>query len=162
VSNAISWRIERHAGDRAELRALFEEAEDSATQLDGYIDAGLVLVAVVGDRIVGHLQLVDTSDPKQREIKNMAVDEEYRKRGIGQALIHEAVALAHAEERSTIVVATATADIDNLRFYQRAGFRMRSIDRDAFVPATGYPAGLVSDGIRVRDRVWLDREPQER
>jgi hypothetical protein len=56
-----------------------------------------------------------------------------------------------------ILVATAAADIGNLRFYQRQGFRMRSVERDAFTPATGYPPGLFIDGIELRDRVWLDR-----
>ena len=57
-----------------------------------------------------------------------------------------------------LIVATTVADIGNLRFYQRQGFRMRSIERDAFTPATGYPPGLLIDGIELRDRVWLDRE----
>jgi hypothetical protein len=52
---------------------------------------------------------------------------------------------------------STTADIGNLRFYQRQGFRMRSVERDAFTPATGYPPGLLIDGIELRDRVWLDR-----
>ena len=58
--------------------------------------------------------------------------------------------------RSRLLVATAAADIGNLRFYQRVGFRMRSVERDAFTPATGYEDGLEIDGIRLRDRVWLD------
>jgi hypothetical protein len=33
---------------------------------------------------------------------------------------------------------------------------MRTIERDAFTPAVGYPAGLMIEGIRLRDRVWLD------
>jgi hypothetical protein len=65
--------------------------------------------------------------------------------------------LAAAEAVTTILVATAAADIGNLRFYQRQGFRMRSVERDAFTPATGYPLGLRIDGIELRDRVWLDR-----
>jgi hypothetical protein len=52
-------------------------------------------------------------------------------------------------------VATAAADIDNLRFYQRSGFRMRSAERDAFPAANGYEPTSV-DGIELRDRVWLD------
>ena len=55
------------------------------------------------------------------------------------------------------VVATASADVGNLRFYQRLGFRMRSIDRDAFTADTGYEPGLRIDGIELRDRAWLDR-----
>jgi hypothetical protein len=67
------------------------------------------------------------------------------------------VDLAAAEAVTTILVATAAADLGNLRFYQRQGFRMRSIERDAFTTATGYPPGLCIDGIELRDRVWLDR-----
>jgi hypothetical protein len=74
-----------------------------------------------------------------------------------RALIQAAIDLAAAESVTTILVATAAADIGNLRFYQRQGFRMRSVERDAFTPATGYPPGLLIDGIELRDRVWLDR-----
>jgi hypothetical protein len=52
---------------------------------------------------------------------------------------------------------TAAADLGNLRFYQRQGFRMRSVERDAFTPDTGYPPGIQVDGIELRDRVWFDR-----
>ena len=49
-----------------------------------------------------------------------------------------AIAHARVKARSTLVVATAAADTGNLRFYQRFGFRMRSVERDAFTrrPAT--------------------------
>jgi hypothetical protein len=50
-------------------------------------------------------------------------------------------------------VATAAADVGNLRFYQRQGFRIRPAERDAFTAATGYPPGLQIDGIALRDRV---------
>ncbi len=148
--------VERHSGPRSELRALFAMAEDSAAQLDSYLDAGQVLVAVAGDQVVGHLQLVDTAEAPQSEIKNMAVEASSRRRGIGRTLIKAAVELVRAQHRSMLVVATAAADIDNLRFYQRVGFRMRSIERDAFTPAAGYSPQTSLDGIDLRDRVWLD------
>jgi ribosomal protein S18 acetylase RimI-like enzyme/catechol 2,3-dioxygenase-like lactoylglutathione lyase family enzyme len=149
-------RIERHAGPRAELRALFAEAEDSAAELDAYVELGDVLVARHGDHVVGHLQLVDAADAEHRELKNMAVKPSCRGRGVGRALIEAAIDVARAERRATIVVATAAADVGNLRFYQRAGFRLRAVERDAFTPATGYAPGLVIDGMQLRDRVWLD------
>ena len=148
--------IREHAGPRAGLRALFELADDSPREVDRYVDAGRVLVAYDGDRVVGHLQLVDAADAGAGEIKNMAVEEALQGRGIGRALVAAAIALAREDGRATLVVATATADIGNLRFYQRLGFRMRAIERDAFTPATGYPPDLEADGIPVRDRVWLD------
>jgi RimJ/RimL family protein N-acetyltransferase len=68
-----------------------------------------------------------------------------------------ATRLARDVGRSRLVVATAAADVGNLRFYQRLGFRLRSVERDAFTPATGYRPGLEVDGTELHDRVWLDR-----
>jgi GNAT superfamily N-acetyltransferase len=158
ATSAGDVRIEVYHGSRNDLRPLFELAEDSAAELDAYIDAGRVLVAVSGTEIIGHLQLTGTGDPRQAEIKNMAVSESRQGQGVGRRLVQAAVDLAAAEAMTTLLVATAAADIGNLRFYQRQGFRMRSVERDAFTPATGYPPGLRIDGIELRDRVWLDRE----
>lgn len=149
-------RVELHTGPRAELRRLFELAEDSARELDSYLHAGRVLVALDGAEVIGHLLLTDTDHPGELEIKNMAVREADQGRGVGRRLIQAAIELARAESAHRVHVATATAGIGNLRFYQRNGFRMRSIERDAFTPATGYPPGLEEDGIPLRDRVWLD------
>ena len=35
---------------------------------------------------------------------------------------------------------------------------MRAVERDAFTAATGYPPGIMVEGIPLRDRVWLDME----
>jgi GNAT superfamily N-acetyltransferase len=150
-------RIEPYTGDRSRLRGLFELAEDSTTQLDSYLHAGRVLVAVAGAQIVGHLQVLDTRQPGSAEIKNMAVREDLQGRGIGSGLIRAAAGLVAGEGGTELVVATAAADVGNLRFYQRQGFRMRSVERDAFTPAAGYPAGMLIDGVELRDRVRLDR-----
>ena len=67
--------VEEHAGSRTSLRSLFELAEDSPQQLDAYLDAGRVLVALDGDQVVGHLQMTEATRPAEAEIKNMAVDD---------------------------------------------------------------------------------------
>jgi GNAT superfamily N-acetyltransferase len=149
--------IEEFTGQRNELRFLFELAEDSAKQLDAYIDSGLVLVARDPTAIVGHLQLIPGPSATESEVKNMAVLPAYQRRGIGSSLLRAAIDLAGADGSVRLVVATAAADTDNLRFYQLCGFRMRTVERDAFTPAEGYQQGTLSDGIELRDRVWLDR-----
>lgn len=149
--------VETYDGSREALRPLFELAEDSPAQLDSYLDTGRILVARLGHDVIGHLQLVHTNRPDTVEIKNMAVRTEDQGHGIGARLVAAAIELVTAEaDWAVMVVATATADIGNLRFYQRQGFRMRSIERDAFTPANGYPVGIRVDGIELRDRVWLD------
>jgi ribosomal protein S18 acetylase RimI-like enzyme len=115
------------------------------------------LVARLAGDIVGHLQITKTERPAELEIKNIAVAENHRGRGVGRALVEAAIALAREDGRSELVVATGAADTGNLRFYQRLGFRMLSIERDAFTIATGYEADVYIDGIQLRDRVWLDQ-----
>jgi GNAT superfamily N-acetyltransferase len=150
--------IDWYDGDREALQPLFAYAEDSAAQLDEYLPLGRVLVARRAGTVVGHLQLVPTSEPGEIELKNMAVCPEQRGTGVGRALVEDAVARCTEEGWPRLVVATAAADIGNLRFYQRVGFRMRSVERDAFTPESGYPELIDIDGIPLLDRVWLARE----
>ena len=149
--------VDRYDGDRAELRGLFELAEDSAEQLARYAELGTVLVARRDNNIVGHLQLVPTGTVGEIELKNMAVLGGLQRAGIGRTLVAEAVRRSADSGFDRMVVATATADIGNIRFYQRVGFRMRRVELDAFTPETGYPDPLLIDGIELRDRVWFDR-----
>jgi ribosomal protein S18 acetylase RimI-like enzyme len=151
---AVHWYVD----DRENLRPLFELADDSQLQLDRYLLLGRVLVALLDDAIVGHLQLVGTSVDGEIELKNMAVLPEYQGSGIGRTLIAEAVRRSTDEGLSHMIVATAAADVGALRFYQRTGFRLRSVVRDAFTEATGYQDSIVIDGIPLLDQVWLDRE----
>ncbi len=156
TERAAAVRVEQHTGSRANLRSLFELAEDSPARLDSYLDRGRVLVAVQGERIVGHLQLTETDVTSEVEITNMAVLASHRRRGIGRTLVAAALQVAREESRRSVRVATAAADVGNLRFHQRLGFRMRSIERDAFTTATGHEPTIGVDGIELRDRVWLD------
>ena len=126
----VPVRIDWYDGDRSALRPLFAQAEDSVSQLDGYITTGRVLVALYGPDIGGHLQLTATSQDGEVEIKNMAVAGERRGRGVGRALIEAAVRACVGDGAAQLVVATAAADIGNLRFYQRCGFRFMAIERE--------------------------------
>ncbi|HKE68174.1 MAG TPA: GNAT family N-acetyltransferase [Nocardioidaceae bacterium] len=155
--------IDWHTGDRAELRPLFELAEDSQTQLDQYIGLGRILVARRDGAILGQLQLIPWPqsgeiDAGEIEIKSLGVTPDAQGTGIGRALIDAAVERCVADGWVRLLVSTAAADTGNLRFYQRVGFRMLSIERDAFTPATGYPDPIVIDGIPLRDRVWLSQD----
>lgn len=148
-------RIYCYDGPRADLRALFELAEDSAVQLDSYLDEGEVFVADAGGAgIVGHLQLVDV-DESAGEIKSVAVAPDHQQHGIGRALVRRAVERSRERGWAALFVSTATADIDSLRFYQRLGFRFAAVRRDAFTEATGYPPGLTVDGIPLHDAIVL-------
>jgi GNAT superfamily N-acetyltransferase len=150
-------RIEPYDGPREDLLGLFRLAEDSEESLAGYLDRGAVWVARDADgTVVGHLQVIP--DAEVWEVRNTAVTESRQGRGIGRRLLEHAVAEARRSGVPRIVVATAAADIGNLRFYQRCGFRMERVVHDAFGPATGYRDPIDIDGIPLRDQVWFGRD----
>lgn len=149
VALTVGW----FEGPRGELAGLFALADDSAVAVDAYRDLGRVLVARDGEDVVGHAQLVDRG-PDDVELTSMAVLESRQGEGIGRLLVGRAVRACSEDGASTLLVATAAADTGVLRFYQRLGFRMLRIERDAFTPERGYPEVDV-EGVPLRDRVWL-------
>jgi PAS domain S-box-containing protein len=149
---ACSELIEWYDGPRSALRHLFQLADDSAEQIGRYLELGRVLVAIAANRIVGVAQLVPRESGTV-ELKSLAVLPDFQRRGIGRALVDRASAICRSEGASALAVTTATADIDNIRFYQRCGFRAVSIEQDTFTEANGYPVGLDADGIPVRDSI---------
>jgi GNAT superfamily N-acetyltransferase len=147
---AIDW----HQGPREELRDLFALAEDSVAQLESYLHRGRVLVARTDAReIAGHVQLIRAEDGDVVEINSLAVHARFRRRGVGRSLVMAAVEACRREHARVVTVATALADVDNLRFYQRCGFRAVSVEQDAFTPEKGYAADLTVAGIPLRDGI---------
>ena len=155
-ADADRVQIALHQGQRMALWPLFELADDSPVAIRQYLDLGLVHVAQIAGVPIGHAQIVPR-DVRVWELKSLAVVAAYRGLGVGTALVGRSMDRARAHGAERLLVATAAADLDNLRFYQRLGFRMLRIERDAFTPEGGYPEGLSVHGVPVRDRVWLDR-----
>src|SRR5436190_21261198 len=120
MSVEIGW----YTGPRAQLRSLFSLAEDSPQRLEVSLDRGRVLVATANHEIVAYLQLVEADRRHEVELRSMAVVEQRQRTGIGRALVARAVVECRAEGVCTLLLATASADTGNLRFYQPLGFRI--------------------------------------
>ena len=144
--------------DRETLRPLFSLADDSPQQIALYLNLGEILVAREGELIVGYVQLVPDGTGGACEIKSIAVRQERQCRGTGTQLIDAAIGLCRGRGHRRMIVATATADISNLRFYQRQGFRMTRIVPNVFTAENGYSADLLIDGIPLRDQVWFEHD----
>ncbi|MGW4354941.1 GNAT family N-acetyltransferase [Nocardia sp. NPDC004582] len=157
-SDAAAVRIEEFTGDREQIAWSFRMAEDSEQLLAGYIGRGRVWVARdAGGDVVGHIQAAPQADGSTWEIVNTAVVRPLRGAGVGRRLIDTVVAAATAAGMRRLEVATATADIGNLRFYQRCGFRVTRVVPDVFTAAAGYSELEMVDGIRLLDQIWFAR-----
>ncbi len=110
------------------------------------------MARIVGcDEVVGVCCLLRV-DERMVELMNIAVDEPFRGRGIGSAMVAEAVRMAMAGGYSEIVLGTGTEDCarDQIRFYERCGFRRSGLRKEYFVEK--YPNDpIYVNGVQMRD-----------
>ena len=87
-------------------------------------ETGELLAAVAGERIVGVLTLAWYDAPSGRKawIEDVVVDAAARGRGIGEALVREALALARREGVARMMLTSNATRRAAHRLYERMGF----------------------------------------
>jgi GNAT superfamily N-acetyltransferase len=120
------------------------------------------LVAVAADgQLLSMLTYVPGQDWQQCEILTLHAGERWH--GAGSALIEAIGHLARRQGCTRLWVITTNDNVDALRFYQRRGFCLVRVHRDAVdrsraslkpeIPPVG------SYGIPLRDEIELERQP---
>jgi len=130
-------------------------ADPSKQIISGYLVDGKFYVARWDDIVVGVFVLLQHEDALW-ELKNIAVAEEWQGKGVGKALVKEACDLAVSGGAKVLEVGTGNSSIQQLAFYQRAGFRMVRIAKNFFT--LNYDEPLHENGIQCRDMVVLSKE----
>lgn len=131
---------------------LLLEADPSREYIEDYVKRGRVYVAKEDQDLLGVMVLLPTR-PGTLEVVNIAVKAPFRNRGIGKSLLQFAFEWGEGYQR--IEVGTGNSSIDQLAFYQRAGFRIDHVDADYFT--THYSGEIWENGIRCRDMIRLVR-----
>jgi len=149
-------RIALHEGSRRDLWPLFALADD-AVSIREYLDQGIVHVASVGGLVLGHSQVLRMEDGTH-ELRSLAVIPGRRRCGLGTRLVARSASWVREQSGDRLVAASPSAALDLLGFYQRLGFRVFRVDRDAYGPGREESNWTLANGIRVRDRVWLELE----
>ena len=118
VSGSVPGETSPEGGDIALYRSALHEIENGA---------GAVLVAQLGDEVVGVCQLIVFRHLQQRgglcaEIESVHVDTDHRSAGIGSTLVAEAIDRARALGCYRVQLTSNRAREDAHRFYERLGF----------------------------------------
>ena len=149
-------------GDREAFLPLLLEADESVEMVRTYLKEGQLLVVEVDGTTAGELLVVpvgvasdgDTPEGETWEIRNIAIAEEQRGRGVGRRAIELLAGLAAANGVGRLLVGTADIAWETHRFYLRCGFRYTGVRRGFF---ERYPEPVLFDGMVVRDMVLFDR-----
>jgi ribosomal protein S18 acetylase RimI-like enzyme len=144
--------------ERERYRPLFALADDSESQIAGYYQAGNLYA--FDDARQKPLAIALTLDEIDGvvELKVIAVDAAHQGEGIGRRIMLAVLDDLRRHCVQRVILATSTASIGSLAFYQKVGFRFWKIERDFYTPVRGYPTGLLENGIPLRDQIWLDRD----
>jgi len=154
----VKVRIVPSGSERDPYLPLLLLADESEPQVRGYYQTGdLYAVDDEAGQPLGLVLTVAESDGST-ELKAVAVDEARHNQGIGRLLLAAVLADLRTRGVRRVTVGTASCGIGQLAFYQKAGFRLFSIERDFFTPTRGYPEGTEENGIPLRDMVWMDQE----
>ncbi|MEI5907417.1 GNAT family N-acetyltransferase [Bacillus spongiae] len=135
--------------EREKYLPLLLLADESKEMVREYIGEGDMYTINSERGIVGIIQVTFLSS-KVVELKNMALLEGYRGKGIGRKAIENIEKLYKGKGYDELIVGTANSSIDNIAFYQKAGFRMSEIRKDFFL---SYPEPIVENGIQAFDMI---------
>jgi len=107
--------------DPAEAAAYWQSRRDAVAT-----ENCLLLAAVLDERMVGSVQLgleLRANGNHRAEVQKLMVHTDYRRRGIGRALMQYAHAWAAAHGRTTLVLDTRQGDPSEI-VYQRLGYTL--------------------------------------
>lgn len=133
---------------------LLLDADPSPEVITTYLDSSEIYIALLENKIVGTFVLYPLDDHTV-EIKNIAVDEKFQRKGIGKLLLKNAEQIALSKGAKKIDIATSNASFEALSLYQKAGFDMDSLKKNFITD--NYPEPLFDNGIQCRHMIVLTK-----
>ena len=138
------------AGDREPFVPLLLEADESEPILRSYLLDGRLFELRHHGRSVGVALLL--TDGEEIEVKNIALVEQERGKGLGRAAIDAIAQLARDEGATSLIVGTADSGLGTIAFYRACGFESAGVRRGFF---DAYPEPVVEEGVPAHDMVML-------
>lgn len=127
-------------------------ADETKEAIDQYIFKSDLYLLHDGTENIAVMALYKNSDT-ELEIKNVAVIESYRNKGIGSILMNKAKEIAKENHYKTLTVGTSDTGFQQIRFYEKNGFIKQGILKNFFIE--NYPFPIYENGLQMRDMILL-------
>lgn len=146
--------LEKVEGNREAFLPQLLLADESEVAVRKYLDKGTLYKINCGELLVGVALVIPQTDTTI-ELKNIAIVPKYQGKGIGKKILRQLTEECQKNGYQTVLVGTANSSIDNIAFYQKAGFRMEAIEKDFF---SHYPEPIYENGIRALDMIFFTKQ----
>ncbi len=130
-------------------------ADETIAAIEKYIYASAVYVLMQSGEAIGVAALYPLS-ADELEIKNIAVAASHQNNGFGSFLIRQLIELARKQQYKMLIVGTADTGLQQIRFYERNGFKKYALRKNFFIEH--YPQPIFENGVQLKDMVLL-RQP---
>ena len=131
--------------------------DEQESMIDRYLEAGELYVLREGESALA-VCVVTRPAPDTAEIKNLAVDPRFQRRGLGRRMV-DFVAAAYAERCSRLLVGTGDSPL-TVPFYRSCGFRESHRVANFFTDHYDHP--IFEAGRQLVDLVYFQMElPRE-
>lgn len=145
----------RESSDIDWLVAALSDADESDERIRGVVsDSANTSYEIVADeQRVGAMTV--HWDAVESELIYIAIDPAQRGSGLGKAALAWLIEEARRRNVSSVIVGTGNSGLDQIAFYQKAGFRIDSVRRDYF---DYFRAPVYEHGIQLRDMLMMRLE----
>ncbi|MDR6461376.1 ribosomal protein S18 acetylase RimI-like enzyme [Chryseobacterium vietnamense] len=133
-------------------------ADETKEAINQYIFKSDIYLLYDGTENIAVMALYKNNNT-ELEIKNIAVIESYRSKGIGSILMNKAKEIAKENHYKTLTVGTSDTGFQQIRFYEKNGFIKTGILKDFFIE--NYPSPIYENGLQMRDMVVLSHHLTE-
>ncbi len=128
----IRWMIRR---DMTEVMAIEQQSFEYPWQEEEFIRClrmrnCIGMVAEHEDRVVGFM--IYELHKTRLHILNFAVDERFRRRGVGQQMVDKLIGKLSPQRRTRIVLEVRETNLDAQLFFRRCAFRAVAVLRDYY------------------------------
>ncbi len=137
--------------DKKQYLPLLLIGDESETMIDRYLDPGTLYVGLFNGKPIAVCVIVNL-DSDTVEIKNLAVDAEYRRHGYGRRML-EYVESRHSNKK--IILGTGETP-STLRFYRSCGYLYSHRIPNFFTD--NYPTPIIEEGVTLRDMIYLEKQ----
>lgn len=127
---AVSWRLEERPlrEKRIDANAVDDERRFTLKQLLSGVEDGTVLVAEHDDQLVALAVARQRPDRQTVELVDLRVDYDFRRQGLGSALLYQIINGARDAGLRAVMATTLTNNVPAARFLAKAGFDLGGVD----------------------------------
>ena len=131
---AVSWQLdERKAREKLiEANALDDDAYFTLKQIVGGIEEGLAIAVELNDQpvalLVARKEPGTSAEAGTLRVIDLRVDYDYRRQGLGTALVYQAIGWAREAEVRAMAVHTLTNNVPAAALFQKCGFELSGVD----------------------------------